>query len=67
MDPEDAGDIGAGAPGCEHAEDLDPLMRHQHRTPPADAALFTSRLETGTGALLKHGACHAALNYDTQF
>ncbi len=55
MHPEDAGDIGAGAPGCEHAENLGLLMRHQHRASPADAALFASRLETGAGALLKHG------------
>jgi hypothetical protein len=50
VDAKQAGDIGAAASRREHAKNFGSLMRHQHRTPPADATLLASRLETGAGS-----------------
>ena len=55
MDAKEASDIGAAASGGEHAENFGSLMRHKRWTPPADAALFTRRLEAGAGSLPHHG------------
>ncbi len=54
MDPEDAGDIGAGAAGGEHAKNLGPLPRQQLGAPPTRAALRTGRLQTSVGSLAHH-------------
>jgi hypothetical protein len=56
VDAKDAGDIGAAATRGKHAENFGSLMRHQRWTPPANAALFASSLETGVGSLAHHGA-----------
>ena len=56
VDAKDAGDIGAAASGGEHVENFGSLLWHKHRAPAADAALFTSCLETRAGPLPHHGA-----------
>src|SRR5690242_13804689 len=51
MDPEDAGDIGPGATGGEHPENLGPLVWQELRTPSALPAALAGRLQTGAGSL----------------
>ena len=47
MDPEEAGDIGSGATGGEHPENLGLLVCQELRTPSALSAALAGRRQTG--------------------